>query len=61
MSVIQYSDDKNKKEYNVTRFGVRECKQEDFGYTEQSKEFFKYWVENDAILACPDIAESSQL
>ena len=61
MTIIQYSDDRKKEEYNETRFGVRKCTQDDFGDSEYSKELFKFWEESEEILACPDIDKDSYL
>ena len=41
--MIQYSNDWNKREFNETRYSVKECSEEDFGDTEFAIAIFETW------------------
>ena len=56
ISIIQYSDNHDKKEFNETRYPVRTCREEDFGESEYSKKIFASW--KNYVLVCPDIKDN---
>ena len=57
--MIQYSKDWNKREFNETRYPVKECSEEDFGDTEFAISMFATW--KGFVLVCPDLKEDEEL